>query len=365
MVNFKFYLSHGITTICFDRINRLLILLCLLIPLCAFFSFSNVYFDSITYGLEAIHQRHQWFDQYQGYLDQEKLEYILESTYIAEVDSDLKTVIETIKDGYYHSDYPLTNNSILMNVVSPLQYNLVRDLCNHFLDENLDLIPMEHGYTIPDSEGMYALCSDMLPILILEALCLLLIICRSVDKIHQNRFVLLERSYCNTKRLYGYYYLCVMGMITLFYGYTILVLLGLYKWAYQGLGMDGSFALWSNSYQSAFDGLTIVDYFGLIVLSYYLLLLVVTNVYMVFSMKMDGFFAWILSSGIFLIIFALLSDATFGGITGIGVGLFILHNGYTFFSFKYGFTIGILLIQFIVYYGIGVFWLNHSYYSLR
>lgn len=365
MANVKFYLFHALTTIFYDRINRFLLIVCMMIPLCAFFSFSNVYSDNRTNGIEAIGIRHQWYEANQGILDDASWMKLLQTTHIKEYDCSLVDLIELIKEGKHGYDVPLTNKSLLMNMVSSLRYPLIIDLCNRLLDENLDFIPLEDGLTIPDSEGLYALSGDILTILIIEALCVLLIICRSVDHIHMNRFVLLERSYSNTKRLYGVYYLCVIGLITVLYGYTIVSLLFLYERVYQGLGASGSFMLWTNSIQTSFTDLTIAQYFILLFIAYYLLFLVSTNLYMVLSTKLNGLFAWILASGLLLILFASLSDTAFSGIIGVLFGSFILYNSYTYFGFGYGLTIAILLIQFIFYYCIGIFWLNHRYQTIR
>ncbi len=359
MVRFRFYIRHGLTTLVFDRINVLLMGISLLIPLLSLFSFNNVYVSDTTYGFEAIDVQHQWYQNYQGRLDETQFQKILSDTVVESLNIRVSELVETIRttDSFVALE-GMSRKDILLNLISDIRTIEVFRLCTRFLDENLDPIHLNDGYTIPNSGGMYALVSNMLPIVLAQAFVVLLIIARSVDHLHLSTLLPLETTYPLGKRLHRYYWMCAMVYTIVMYGYTIGSLLLVYTTVYHGLGADGSFALWSNTIQIAFDGLTIGSYFLYLVLSYFLLLLIALNLFISVAFKFNGVIASLLSSLVMMLIFSMLSDVAYDGLGSVVYGLFILSNRYTYFQYSYGLTIILQIIQ-------GFFWWLMSFALLK
>ena len=366
MTLIKFYIHHGLRWLIFDRINVILILLSLVVPFLSVLSINNVYASDTVYGLNAIDIQYRWYQKYQGPLDSVSFDTILSDTMVEPLNVSVAQLVETIQKGKkFDALEGMSRKDILLNLISDVQDIQVFRLCTRLFDDDLNVIHLSNGYTIPQSGGMYALVSDILPIMLTQAFVVLLIICRSVDHLHLSTSLPLEKTYVNGKRLHGLYWIDAMVYIIFMYGYTIGVLLMVYTMLYHGLGTNGSFALWSATIQTPFNGLTIGSYFNYLVLSYFFLVLIALNLFMIFALKFNGVIASVLSSIVMMLIFSLLSDVSYSGIGSLVYGLFILSNRYTYFQYSYGLTMTFQLIQAFVWWSVSFGVLLHVYRRLR
>ena len=340
-----------VETIAYDKINTILMILCFLIPLSCFLAFQNEDDGYTVNGFDAIESRYQWLNQYHGQLDQDHFEMILTTTMvdINHQDYALMDIIESIRVAKAEGDFVgIDAKDVLLNLTRFNINSFVELLIERFMDEDLS-ITLPYGLTIDESEGLMALLSDHLSIFIMLCACCLLIIARSIDHLHLEHDIALERSYPNgfNHHIHLLLYHFSYGLIMMLYGWIILLVI--YAIIYHGFGIHTSFVLYSGTLQMAFNSVDIMEAFGLIMIHDVFLFMVSIGLTILIAMRFNGFISWILTCLIMMVIFMVFESYSFeSNLFAMMFLVVILNFDYLYFPFSYGLTIGILIVEWIV-----------------